>query len=237
MEIGLKVFMFRDFSVSRKRMVNEQLTVRGIHDPRVLEVMGRVPRHLFVDEGLAEQAYSDNPLGIGEGQTISQPYMVALMTEALGLLGTEKVLEIGTGCGYQTAVLAELARQTYTIERIKSLGLMARSTLKKLGYRNIVIRIGDGSHGWREGAPFDGILVAAGSPKIPQPLLAQLAEGGRLVVPVGTEHEQNLMRVKMISGQPMVEDLGACRFVKLVGKFGWHKQRLAGDKFKKRSLV
>ena len=235
-----------DFAIARKRMVNEQLLRRGIEDPRVLETMARVSRHMFVDEALADQAYGDNPLGIGEGQTISQPYMVALMTQSLKLSGTEKVLEIGTGCGYQTAILAELVRQVYTIERIKTLGLMARSTLKKLGYRNIVIRIGDGSHGWRtppqesgvaEQILFDGILVAAGSPEIPEPLVAQLSEGGRLVIPIGTEDSQVLMRVTKVNGKSAVENLGACRFVKLVGKFGWHRQKQAGDRFKKRSLV
>lgn len=225
------------FTVARRRMIERQLIDRGISDERVLKAMMKVPRHLFVDPGLMDQAYGDNPLGIGEGQTISQPYIVALMTQALALKGHEKVLEIGSGCGYQTAILAELAGQVYTIERIKELGFMARRNLKSLGYRNIVIRIGDGSHGWPEAVPFDAILIAAGSPEVPKPLTAQLAQGGKMVVPVGTEEEQNLIRVTRHGINPAVENLGACRFVKLVGTYGWKRKKEAGDKFVKRSLV
>ena len=226
-----------EFAVARRRMVEEQLMARRVRDPRVLEVMGRIPRHLFVEEGLKDQAYGDYPVGIGEGQTISQPYMAALMTEALQLKGGEAVLEIGTGCGYQTAILAELARQIYTIERIKNLAFNARRTLKELGYRNVVMRVGDGTNGWPDAAPFDGILVAAGSPEIPCPLFDQLKEEGCLVIPLGDENEQYLARITRRNGEPIIENLGACRFVKLVGKFGWGKQREAGDRFKKRSLV
>ncbi|MBI4411714.1 MAG: protein-L-isoaspartate(D-aspartate) O-methyltransferase [Deltaproteobacteria bacterium] len=232
-----------EFAVARRRMVEEQLIARGIRDPRVLDVMGRLPRHLFVERGLQDQAYGDYPVGIGEGQTISQPYIVALMTEALQLTGTEAVLEIGTGCGYQTAVLAELSRQVYTIERIKNLAFNARRTLKELAYRNVVMRVGDGTNGWPDAAPqagsapFDGILVAAGSPELPRPLFNQLKETGRLVIPIGNEDEQYLARVTRRNSEPVVENLGACRFVKLVGKFGWGKQREAGDRFRKRSLV
>lgn len=225
------------YTVARRRMIERQLVSRGISDERVLAAMMKIPRHLFVDPGLMDQAYGDNPLGIGEGQTISQPYIVALMTQALDLKGHEKVLEIGSGCGYQTAILAELAGQVYTIERLKELGFMARRNLKNLGCRNIVIRIGDGSRGWEDAAPFDAILIAAGSPEIPKPLLAQLVEGGKMVVPVGTEEEQSLMRVTRRGVKSDVEDLGACRFVKLVGEYGWKRKREAGDKFVKRSLV
>lgn len=213
------------------------MIARGIRDPRVLSTMGSLYRHLFVDEALQDQAYRDYPVGIGEGQTISQPYMVALMTEALQLKGHESILEIGTGCGYQTAVLSQLVKQVYTIERVQSLGLMARRNLKSLGLKNIVLRIGDGSFGWPEKAPFDGILTAAGSPQIPKPLFDQLAEGGKLVIPVGEDEEQHLMRITRVNGQPVTEDLGPCRFVKLVGKYGWGRQRAAGDKFQKRSVV
>lgn len=225
------------YGVARRRMVEEQVVARGVRDTRVLGAMLELPRHLFVDEALSDQAYGDYPVGIGEGQTISQPYMVALMTEALHLTGTEKVLEIGTGCGYQTAVLARTVRQVYTIERIKNLGLAARRHLRMLGLKNIVMRVGDGSNGWPEVAPFDAILIAAGSPEIPEPLVRQLAEGGRMVVPVGTEADQDLIRLTKKEGRVTQENLGPCRFVKLVGRFGWSRQRSAGDRFTKRSLV
>jgi protein-L-isoaspartate(D-aspartate) O-methyltransferase len=226
-----------DFSVSRRRMVAEQLQGRDIRDTHVLEVMARLPRHLFVSPALASQAYGDHPIGIGEGQTISQPYMVALMTQELKLTGTEKVLEIGTGCGYQTAVLASLSRQVYTLERIKTLALRARQVLKNLGFKNIVMRVGDGSKGWFDTAPFDAILVACGAPELPRPLFDQLQEGGRMLLPLGDEESQSLVRVTKINGEPLLENLGDCRFVKLVGTHGWRKQRQAGDRFKKRSLI
>lgn len=218
-----------DFAKVRKRMVAEQLAGRDIIDERVLKVMGEIPRQIFVDEALSDQAYQDHPLAIGLGQTISQPYIVASMTQALNLKGTEKVLEIGTGCGYQTAVLANLVAQVYTIERIKDLALKARRHLKELNLRNIVMRAADGTQGWPEAAPFDAILVAAGSPAVPAPLVAQLAEGGRLVVPVGSEDSQNLIRIIKKDGRAFSEDLGPCRFVKLVGRHAWKKQRQAGD--------
>lgn len=233
----LKPVHRHDFEVSRRRMVQDQLVLRGVRDPRVLKIMGEIPRHLFVDPGLAEQAYMDAPLGIGQGQTISQPFTVGMMTAALGLTGSETVLEIGTGCGYQTSVLAPLAKQVYTIERLKPLALSARRVLRQLGYKNIVLRVGDGSQGWPDKAPFDAILVAAGSPQIPTPLVEQLAEGGRLVVPVGDEINQNLMRVRRKNGRILVDNLGPCRFVRLVGEFGWRKGPQSGDGFKKRSLV
>lgn len=212
---------FRDYEVARRRMVAEQLVGRGISDRRVLEVMSAIPRHLFVEEAFVDSAYGDFPVGIGHGQTISQPFIVALMTQSLQLTGRERVLEIGTGCGYQTAILASLVSQVYTVERMKVLALKARRILKEAGYKNIVLRVGDGTDGWSEKAPFDAILVAAGSPSVPKPLINQLAEGGRLVIPIGTEEEQVLIRVAKRGGRIVKEELGSCRFVPLVGKFGW----------------
>jgi protein-L-isoaspartate(D-aspartate) O-methyltransferase len=212
------------FKRQRVRMVDSQIRSRGVTDERVLKAMGKIPRHLFVDEGLVEQAYNDNPLPIGERQTISQPYIVALMTDALELNGSEKVLELGTGSGYQTAVLAELAERVFSIERIASLATKARRVLESLGYFNVVIRVGDGTYGWREEAPFDGILVSAGSPDIPQPLVEQLSIGGRLVIPVGGRYTQTLYRVTRVSESVedvQKEDLGGCRFVNLIGEHGW----------------
>ncbi len=211
-----------DFTIARKRMINEQIMARGITDAAVLRVMEQLPRHLFVGEALKNQAYIDAPISIGEGQTISQPYIVALMTEALKLTGTERVLEIGTGCGYQTVILAKLAKQVYTIERFKSLGLSARGTFKQMGLRNIVIRIGDGSAGWPEAAPFDRILMTCASPNVPMRLIEQLSVGGILVAPVsaGTDHQKMLRLTKTQTGVD-TQDLGDCRFVKLVGRFGY----------------
>lgn len=202
-------------------MVETQLVTRGIHDPRVLDAMRKIPRHLFVDEALAAQAYADHPLPIGEKQTISQPYIVALMTEALGLNGHEKVLELGTGSGYQTAVLAELADRVFTIERIPSLLHRAREVLNSLGYRNVVYKVGDGTLGWPEEAPFDAILVSAGAPRVPQPLVDQLSMGGRLVLPVGDRLSQELILVERVPEGIRKTTLGGCRFVDLVGKWGW----------------
>lgn len=212
------------YSKKRTRMINNHLRARGITDERVLKTMETVPRHLFVEEGLQDQAYSDNPLPIGSRQTISQPYIVGLMTESLGLKGTEKVLEIGTGCGYQTAILAELAEMVFSIERIASLAFMAQRTLDSLHYHNILIRVGDGTYGWSEEAPFDAIIVTAGAPKIPEPLKKQLAVGGRLVIPVGSRSSQALLRVTRLSEEPddiKIEDVCGCRFVDLIGEYGW----------------
>lgn len=212
-----------NFQKARDRMVETQLVTRGIHDPRVLDAMRKVPRHLFVDEALAAQAYADHPLPIGEKQTISQPYIVALMTEALGLEGHEKVLELGTGSGYQTAVLAELADRVFTIERIPSLLHRAREVLNSLGYRNVVYRVGDGTLGWPEEAPFDAILVSAGAPRVPQPLVDQLSMDGRLVLPVGDRLSQELILVERVPEGIRKTTLGGCRFVDLVGKWGWEE--------------
>ena len=217
-----------DYHVARKKMVAEQMTARGVQDPRVLDVMGRIPRHEFVDPGMARQAYEDHPLNIGLKQTISQPYMVAFMTEALELKGSESVLEIGTGCGYQTAVLCELCRHIFSIERLSSLSNRARRVLYHLGYINFSLRIGDGTLGWPEKAPFDAILVTAGATEIPQALLKELKEGGRLVMPRGGAESQELVRVRKKRGRFTEEFLGDCRFVKLVGEHGWREEREVG---------
>ena len=205
----------------RERMVAEQLVKRGIADPMVLEAMRRVPRHLFVDEALRDRACGDHPLPIGEGQTISQPFMVARMTELLRLTGREKVLEIGTGSGYQAAVLSRVAARVCTVERIGKLAARARQTLESMGASNVWVRAADGTVGWADEAPFDRILVAAGGPAVPPPLLEQLAEGGRLVMPVGTEDTQRLRIVDKIRGEARVSEDSSCVFVKLIGKYAW----------------
>jgi protein-L-isoaspartate(D-aspartate) O-methyltransferase len=205
----------------RERMVEEQLVRRGITDARVLDAMRRIPRHRFVGEGLAHSAYEDHPLPIGEGQTISQPYIVALMTSLLELTGTEKVLEVGTGSGYQTAVLGALARRVCSIERLPRLADRARATLEALGVANVWIRVGNGALGWPDEAPFDRILVAAGGPSVPPPLVEQLAEGGRLILPVGSADEQILTVVERAGGGTRSWTCGECKFVKLVGKYAW----------------
>jgi len=205
-------------------MVEEQITSRGIKDAKLITAMKKIPRHLFVEEALQNQAYSDHPLPIGEKQTISQPYMVALMTEAMLLTRKEKVLEIGTGSGYQTAILAELSDKVFSIERIRPLAIRARKLLYELGYFNVEIKIFDGTFGWMEESPFDAIIVTAGSPDIPQPLIDQLAIGGRLVIPVGDAFVQDLFRVTKAEEGIKKEDLGGCRFVKLIGKYGWEAE-------------
>jgi protein-L-isoaspartate(D-aspartate) O-methyltransferase len=210
-----------DFPKARLKMVEEQIISRGIRDSEVIEAMKKVPRHLFVEEALQSQGYSDHPLPIGEKQTISQPYMVALMTEALQLTGKEKVLEIGAGSGYQTAILAELGEKVFSIERIRSLAIRARKLLYELGYFNFEIKIFDGTYGWVEEGPFDAIIVTAGAPDIPQPLIDQLTIGGRLVIPVGDAFVQDLIRVTKTGEGIKREDLGGCRFVKLIGRYGW----------------
>ncbi len=212
---------------ARRRMVDTQIIPRGVKDRRVIDAMLTVPRHLFVEEALQSQAYNDYPLPIGEGQTISQPFMVAFMTEALKLTGREKVLEIGTGSGYQSAVLSLLADKVYSIERISTLASRARRILDELHYSNIIIRIGDGTLGWPEEAPFDAIIVTAASPEVPPTYIEQLADGGRLVIPVGTELSQELLRITRKKNDTVVEDLGGCRFVKLIGKYGWKGNRCA----------
>jgi protein-L-isoaspartate(D-aspartate) O-methyltransferase len=201
--------------------IDDQLVSRGVHDPRVLDAMRRVPREAFVPDQARPYAYDDRALAIGSGQTISQPFMVAAMTEALGLIGGERVLEVGTGSGYQAAVLAELAREVITIERRPELAETARSTLDALGYRTITVIVGDGTLGNPEHAPFDGILVAAGAPRVPDALRNQLAPGGRLVIPVGTPEQQRLVVVTR-NGDSFSESAGVgCVFVPLVGADGW----------------
>ena len=209
------------FALVRAQMVEEQLERRGITDVRVLGAMRKVPRHLFVEEALRGRAYGDHPLPIGEEQTISQPYIVALMTQLLELSGREKALEVGTGSGYQTAVLAELARRVCSVERLPRLAERARALLEQLGYTNVWIRVGSGTLGWPDEAPFDRILVTAGGPAVPPPLFQQLAEGGRMVVPIGDAVNQVLTLVEKVGGEMKTRECGECKFVKLVGKYAW----------------
>jgi len=211
-----------NFDLAREQMVEEQLEGRGIRDARVLAAMRRVPRHLFVDAAVQERAYEDTPLPIGNEQTISQPYMVALMTELLHLNGRERVLEIGTGSGYQTAVLAELAHEVFSIERLAALSARARACLDRLGYgARVHLRTGDGSEGWPEAQPFEGVLVTAAVQQIPRPLLDQLADSGHLVLPLGEAELQGLARLQKKSGELDLKYFGECRFVKLIGPYGW----------------
>ena len=212
------------YKKQRSRMVETQLMTRGITDAGVLKAMESVPRHLFVDEGLIAQAYSDNPLPIGERQTISQPYIVALMTQALELKSKDRVLEIGTGSGYQAAILAQLADRVFSIERIAALASRARKILDHLNYYNVAIRVGDGSYGWKEESPFDAIITTAAAPGVPRYLVDQLVVGGRLIVPVGGRDVQTLYKWTRLSedvNDVKKEDLGGCRFVSLIGESGW----------------
>ncbi len=202
-------------------MVAEQLRPRGIRDERLLAAMEEIPRHRFVPQALASRSYEDGPLPIGEGQTISQPYIVAEMTQALCLSGTEKVLEIGTGSGYQTAILSRLAREVLTFERIPSLQQGAEKILQELGLGNIRFRVGDGTLGDPDEAPFDRIIITAGAPDVPVPLFEQLAEGGIMVIPAGGRWEQDLLRVRKEEGKARKEFLGGCRFVPLIGQCGF----------------
>ena len=202
----------------RQRMVERDLRGRGIKDPRVLEALGSIPRHEFVPKALWSAAYEDRPLPIGNGQTISQPYVVALMTELLELRGKEKVLEIGTGSGYQAAVLAKTAERVYSIEIIPSLSERAGEVLTRLGFTNVGLKVGDGFYGWAEKAPFDAILLTAAAPRIPERLWNQLREGGRLVMPLGEEGKtQRLIRARKVKGKQLIEDLSAVLFVPLTG--------------------
>ena len=214
--------MTNDYRVARERMVKNQIASRGVRDKGVLSAMSRVQRHLFVEEALIAEAYNDHPLPIGHKQTISQPYIVALMTEALELTGKEKTLELGTGSGYQTAILAELSEKVYTIERIRPLMEQARTLLlNKLGYTNILFKSYDGTLGWEEYAPFDAIMITAGAPRIPEPLLNQLNDGGRMIIPIGDRFSQDLIKVRKIKDDYREENLGGCRFVDLIGVHGW----------------
>lgn len=206
----------------RERMVATQIASRRIKDKRVLEVMAKVPRHRFVLPEYRDSAYEDHPLPLGEGQTISQPYMVALMTESLGLKGDEKVLEVGTGSGYQAAILAELSKEVYTIERFKSLAENAKKALGDLGYKNVKVIIGDGSRGLEE-APFDRIIVTAGAPVLPKSLADQLAGGGKMVIPVGGSFSQALLLVEKEKDKVKTTSVCGCVFVPLIGEYGWKK--------------
>ena len=214
------------YAGQRRAMVEEQIRDRGVHSPRLLEAMLGVPRHLFVPEDSLAGAYSDQPLPIGEGQTISQPYMVAVMTEALELKGDERVLEVGTGSGYQAAVLSLLAAEVYTVESHASLALEAQRRLAQLGYTNVHVHAGDGTLGFPGAAPYGGILVTAAAPRIPPPLVEQLAEGGRLVIPVGQADQQELLQVRKTGCKTTSSLLHYCSFVPLVGRYGW--QNLPG---------
>jgi protein-L-isoaspartate(D-aspartate) O-methyltransferase len=202
-------------------MVEKQLESRGIVDPHVLYAMRKVPRHLFVSEALMDQAYGDFPLPIGDQQTISQPYIVAEMTQALQLSPEDRVLEIGTGSGYQAAILAEIVYRVYTIERLYSLYKQARRIFDELRYYNIVTRYSDGTTGWKDESPFDAIIVTAGAPKVPKTLVDQLATGGRLVIPVGNHYSQDLIKIYRDDQGIHQTNLGGCRFVKLMGEHGW----------------
>ncbi|TRO83846.1 protein-L-isoaspartate(D-aspartate) O-methyltransferase [Trichloromonas acetexigens] len=214
-----------DYSIARRNMVDRQLKARGIKDPRVLAAVGQIPRHLFVEDAFASQAYGDFPLPIGEKQTISQPYMVGLMSEALLLTGKEKVLEIGTGSGYQAAVLAKLAGRVFSVERIPALARRARRILDGIGCGSVNIKVTDGTLGWEEEAPFDAIVVTAGAPSVPDCYLRQLAIGGRLVIPVGDMGVQVLKRITRVGENNFSEEqLVDCRFVPLLGKLGWREE-------------
>ncbi|MGA9040890.1 MAG: protein-L-isoaspartate(D-aspartate) O-methyltransferase [Terriglobales bacterium] len=209
------------FALERQSMVNSQLRRRGITDQSVLDAMGKVPRHEFVSENDRSQAYEDHPLPIAEGQTISQPYIVALMLQALSLEPGDRVLEIGTGSGYQTALLAELTQHVYSVERHAQLAEAARITLSRLGYHNVSVLIGDGSQGWPDMAPFDAIVVSAAAPRVPAALFEQSREGGRMILPVGPSFAQELQLVRKQNGLPVVTHLDGCRFVPLIGVQGY----------------
>jgi protein-L-isoaspartate(D-aspartate) O-methyltransferase len=212
-----------DYDKEREHMVKSHLARRGIKDTRVLEAMRQVPRHLFIPEGMRSLAYCDGPLPIGHGQTISQPYIVALMTETLELAGQERVLEIGTGSGYQAAILSHLAWQVYSVERHAVLAQQAEKILAHLGYDNIVVRVSDGTLGWPEHSPYEAIIVTAAAPDIPRPLTDQLADGGRLVAPVGSQWSQVLVKVRRQGDLLIRERLTAVAFVPLVGEYGWEE--------------
>ena len=204
----------------RETMVSRQIARRGIDDPRVLKAFREVPRHRFVPMVGLTTAYADHPIPIGEGQTISQPYMVALMTDLLNLKGDEKVLEIGTGSGYQAAILAELADKVYSVERLPAIAERTRQLLEEMGYGNIAIKVGDGTRGWEEHSPYGGIIVTAGAPEVPQPLVDQLDEGGRLVIPAGRGYSQSLLVFAKRAGKILKSNAGGCVFVPLTGDFG-----------------
>ena len=213
--------LIQSYAGQRRKMVEEQLVERGVKNLSVLEAMSRVPRHLFAQDSLQHRAYGDTPLPIGENQTISQPYIVGAMTEALALKGEERVLEIGTGSGYQTAIIAELCRQVFTIERLNNLSRKAQNILERLNYMNIVFKMFDGTYGWPDQAPFDAILITASAPEIPDSLVKQLGDGGRLVAPIGGADKQKLVVLTKKGDRVSRRDLVNCKFVPLIGKYGW----------------
>jgi protein-L-isoaspartate(D-aspartate) O-methyltransferase len=212
------------FEEARRQMVEGQLAGRGIYDKRVLDVMREVPRHRFVPEDMWDMAYRDTPLPIGHGQTISQPYIVAYMTQMLHLTPDDRVLEVGTGSGYQVAILSRLANQVYTIERVEELSKCAEQIIRELGYSNVMFRIGDGGYGWPEATPFDAIVVTAAAPEVPQPLIAQLAEGASLIAPIGPAGYQELVHLTKQGEKTKIEHLVPVAFVPLVGEHGWREQ-------------
>lgn len=209
------------FEEARRRMVEDQIAAQGVRDRRVLAAMAKVPRHEFVEEALRHRAYDDCSLPIGFGQTISQPLTVAVMTEALELTGTERVLEVGTGSGYQAAVLSHLCANVFTVERLASLAVRTRRLFDQQGLYNVALQIGDGTLGWKAEAPFDAIVVTAGGPVLPRPLLSQLRRGGRLIAPVGVGNDQSLVRLRVDESGVEEEVIADCRFVKLLGRFGF----------------
>lgn len=210
-----------NFEKERNRMVDEQISARGVKDERVLAAMRKVPRHEFIPEAIRGMAYADNALPLGESQTISQPYIVALMTELLELKGSERVLEIGTGSGYQTAILAELCGKVYTVERIKILADRARATLDLLGYRTVASKVYDGTYGWKEMGPFDAIMVTASAPDVPTPLVEQLKQDGRMVIPVGERYGQQLIKIIRTPDGIVTQKSIPCMFVPLIGNHAW----------------
>ncbi len=210
-----------DYKRQCQEMVENQLISRGIQDELVLSAFGKVPRHKFVPKEFLDSAYGDHPLPIGEGQTISQPYMVALMTEALQLKGQERVLEIGTGSGYQAAILAEIAMEVYSVERFEILASRAKRVLEELGYSNVKVKVEDGTLGWEEFSPYDGVVVTAGAPHAPKPLVDQLKEGGRIVIPIGGSFSQMLTLVIKSRGKVSSQNICGCVFVPLIGEEGW----------------
>lgn len=211
----------RDYEHLRKAMIDRHVAGRGVKDLKVLAAMREVPRHLFVPESMAAKAYGPSALPIGQKQTISQPYIVGRMIELLELRGSEKVLEIGTGTGYQAAVLSRIVAKVFSIERINELALQAVATLREMKIQNVSVKVFDGSYGWSDQAPFDRIIIAAAAPEVPEPLLAQLSRTGRMVLPIGPEGNQRLARVYRVGTTVQIEDMGAAEFVPLVGRFGW----------------
>ncbi len=218
---GKRKKVIDSYTTSRARMVEDQLKPRGIKDEMTLKAMSEVPRHLFVEDAMRARAYGDYPLPISAGQTISQPYIVAQMTQLLQLKGHERVLEIGTGSGYQAAILSRICKRVYTIERINRLLAEARKVFDQLRYYNIVAKLDDGTTGWPEHAPFDAIITTAGGPEIPPPLVQQLADNGRMIIPVGNQDVQELQLLTKHEGEITIERLERVRFVDLIGKYGW----------------